>query len=228
MPGRGAEAPGPPSWSSAPPPSPPPWGVFSNSPTGGAPPHLPPGPALLPTFTHLDPSSTGWLAAPALIAHWEALGVVEPARVLVELGLHNATLDTVEVSRLLQEEVAQASEVLTFPTVQAGLLTMQVRSEANGRDLFTKFYSRLRPGSCGALLTALVRSETNCAKTFSMPTSAASCLPKRLMNSMLVRRKRAGTKFRWIKMSKCEIPKYSPTPSIGVELCDMMQRIEHL
>ena len=130
MPGRGAEAPGPPSWSSAPSPSPPPWGVFSNSPTGGAPPHLPPGPALLPTFTHLDPSSTGWLAAPALIAHWEALGVAEPARVLVELGLHNATLDTVEVSRLLQEEVAQASEVLTYPTVQAGLLTMQVRFRA--------------------------------------------------------------------------------------------------
>ena len=56
--------------------------------------------------------------------------MAEPARVLVELGLHNATLDTVEVSRLLQEEVAQASEVLTYPTVQAGLLTMQVRSEA--------------------------------------------------------------------------------------------------
>jgi len=54
--------------------------------------------------------------------------VAEPARVLVELGLHNATLDTVEVSRLLQEEVAQASEVLTFPTVQAGLLTMQTEA----------------------------------------------------------------------------------------------------
>ena len=79
--------------------------------------------------------------------------MVEPARVLVELGLHNATLDTVEVSRLLQEEVAQASEVLTFPTVQAGLLTMQVRSEAsrcfclpNVRDLFIEFHCRLRPG----------------------------------------------------------------------------------
>ena len=79
--------------------------------------------------------------------------MAEPARVLVELGLHNATLDTVEVSRLLQEEVAQASEVLTFPTVQAGLLTMQVRSEAsrcfflsNARDLFTEFHCRLRPG----------------------------------------------------------------------------------
>ena len=45
---------------------------------------------------------------------------------LVELGLHNATLDTAEVSRLLQEEVAQASELLTYPTVQAGLLTIQV------------------------------------------------------------------------------------------------------
>ena len=56
--------------------------------------------------------------------------MAEPARVLVELGLHNATLDTVEVSRLLQEEVAQASEVLTYPTVQAGLLTMQVRFRA--------------------------------------------------------------------------------------------------
>jgi len=54
--------------------------------------------------------------------------VAEPARVLVELGLHNATLDTVEVSRLLQEEVAQASEVLTYPTVQAGLLTMQTEA----------------------------------------------------------------------------------------------------
>ena len=53
--------------------------------------------------------------------------MAEPTRVLVELGLHTATLDTVEVSRLLQEEVAQASEVLTYPTVQAGLLTMQVR-----------------------------------------------------------------------------------------------------
>ena len=84
--------------------------------------------------------------------------MVEPARVLVELGLHNATLDTVEVSRLLQEEVAQASEVLTYPTVQAGLLTMQVRSEANSciclsntRGLFAKFNSRLRPVSCEAL-----------------------------------------------------------------------------
>lgn len=54
--------------------------------------------------------------------------MAEPARVLVELGLHNATLDTVEVSRLLQEEVAQASEVLTYPTVQAGLLTMQTEA----------------------------------------------------------------------------------------------------
>ena len=77
--------------------------------------------------------------------------MAEPARVLVELGLHNATLDTVEVSRLLQEEVAQASEVLTYPTVQAGLLTMQVRSEAwiyfglsNARDLYVPI-SRLRP-----------------------------------------------------------------------------------
>ena len=56
--------------------------------------------------------------------------MAEPTRVLVELGLHTATLDTVEVSRLLQEEVAQASEVLTYPTVQAGLLTMQVRFRA--------------------------------------------------------------------------------------------------
>jgi len=54
--------------------------------------------------------------------------VAEPTRVLVELGLHTATLDTVEVSRLLQEEVAQASEVLTYPTVQAGLLTMQTEA----------------------------------------------------------------------------------------------------
>ena len=161
--------------------------------------------------------------------------MVEPARVLVELGLHNATLDTVEVSRLLQEEVAQASEVLTYPTVQAGLLTMQVRSIANSciclsntRGLLAKFHSRLRPVSCEALLTALVRSETNCAKTFWMPTSGASCSPKKSMNSMLVRRKRAGTKFRWINMSKCEISKYSPAPRIGVELCDMMQCIEHL
>ena len=75
--------------------------------------------------------------------------MAEPTRVLVELGLHTATLDTVEVSRLLQEEVAQASEVLTYPTVQAGLLTMQVRSEAsiyisNARDLYVPT-SRLRP-----------------------------------------------------------------------------------
>ena len=77
--------------------------------------------------------------------------MAEPARVLVELGLHNATLDTVEVSRLLQEEVAQASEVLTYPTVQAGLLTMQVRFEAriyfglsNARDLYAPIF-RLRP-----------------------------------------------------------------------------------
>jgi len=54
--------------------------------------------------------------------------VAEPSRVLVELGLHNATLDTAEVSRLLQEEVAQASEVLTYPTVQAGLLTIQTEA----------------------------------------------------------------------------------------------------
>jgi len=113
----------PASWST--PPSPPPWGVFSNSPTGGPPPLLPLGPALLPTLTHLDPGTCGWLQAPALVAHWEALGVQEPSRVLVELGLQGATLDTAEVSRLLQEEVAQAAEVLTFPTVQAGLLTIQ-------------------------------------------------------------------------------------------------------
>ena len=146
VPGRGAsEGPGPPSWSSAPPPSPPPWGVFSNSPTGGAPPLLPPGPALLPTLTHLDPSSTGWLSAPALVAHWEALGVAEPSRVLVELGLHNATLDTAEVSRLLQEEVAQASEVLTYPTVQAGLLTIQVNSIQAHSHHSSIFNFRLRP-----------------------------------------------------------------------------------
>ena len=64
--------------------------------------------------------------------------MAEPTRVLVELGLHTATLDTVEVSRLLQEEVAQASEVLTYPTVQAGLLTMQVRFRATSllKELF--------------------------------------------------------------------------------------------
>jgi hypothetical protein len=52
--------------------------------------------------------------------------VAEPGQVLVELGLHQSTLDTAELSRMLQEEVAQASEVLTFPTVQAGILTLQV------------------------------------------------------------------------------------------------------
>ena len=72
--------------------------------------------------------------------------MAEPTRVLVELGLHTATLDTVEVSRLLQEEVAQASEVLTYPTVQAGLLTMQVRYRTILIGLFfDKFPSRLRP-----------------------------------------------------------------------------------
>ena len=126
----------PASWSS--PSSPPPWGVFSNSPTGGPPPLLPPGPALLPTLTHLDPSTCGWLQAPALVAHWEALGVQEPSRVLVELGLQGATLDTAEVSRLLQEEVAQAAEVLTFPTVQAGLLTIQVYFHSNNKHTIFK------------------------------------------------------------------------------------------
>ena len=106
---------------------------------------MPPGPTLLPTLTHLDPSSTGWLSAPALVAHWEALGVAEPSRVLVELGLHNATLDTAEVSRLLQEEVAQASEVLTYPTVQAGLLTIQVNCIQAHSHHSSIFNFRLRP-----------------------------------------------------------------------------------
>ena len=106
---------------------------------------MPPGPALLPTLTHLDPSSTGWLSAQALVAHWEALGVAEPSRVLVELGLHNATLDTAEVSRLLQEEVAQASEVLTYPTVQAGLLTIQVNCIQAHSHHSSIFNFRLRP-----------------------------------------------------------------------------------
>jgi len=110
--------------------SPPPWGVFSNSPTGGPPPLLPPGPELLPTLTHLDPSGSGWQAASALTHHWEVLGVTEPHRVLKDLGLHQATLDIAELSRLLQEEVIQAAEIVTFPTVQAGLLTIQTEARA--------------------------------------------------------------------------------------------------
>ena len=100
--------------------------MFSTSPTCGPPPLQPPGPDLLATFSHLDPGDCGWLAAPALVAHWESLGVAEPGRVLPELGLHDASLETAEVSRLLQEELLQAVEVLTFPSVQAGLLTLQV------------------------------------------------------------------------------------------------------
>jgi len=54
--------------------------------------------------------------------------VNEPARVLAELGLHSSTLDIGELSRLLQEELCQAAELVTFPTVQAGLLTVQTEA----------------------------------------------------------------------------------------------------
>ena len=97
----------------------------------GPPPLLPPdpGPPVYPSLTHLDPGNTGRVSAPALLQHWLALGVAEPSRALQELGLEGeGVLETREVSRLLQEEVSQARELLTYPTVQAGLLTIQVTS----------------------------------------------------------------------------------------------------
>ena len=113
-------------------PSPPPWGDFSSTPCSmGPPPLLPPdpGPPVYPSLTHLDPGNTGRVSAPALLQHWLALGVAEPSRALQELGLEGrGVLETREVSRLLQEEVSQARELLTYPTVQAGLLTIQVTS----------------------------------------------------------------------------------------------------
>jgi len=78
-------------------------------------------------FSSLDVGGTGLATTSALLTYWESIGVVCGHQVLADLGLGDTapTIDLKELSNLLNDELNQSKDIISYPTITAAIATLQ-------------------------------------------------------------------------------------------------------
>jgi len=78
-------------------------------------------------FERLDINNTGFARVIDLQAYWEQLGIQDTRQVLSELGFPTETkeVDIRKLSTRLLEDIAQYHDIARYPTVRAGLISLQ-------------------------------------------------------------------------------------------------------
>jgi len=99
-------------------------------------------------FSYLDTESVGLATISTLLSYWESIGVTCGVQVLADLGLagKQGGIDLKELSDLLNDELNQSKAIISYPTINAGIATLQheVRYVKASQENITRERDKIR------------------------------------------------------------------------------------
>eukprot|EP00090_Calanus_glacialis_P044794 TRINITY_DN8028_c0_g1_i1.p1 TRINITY_DN8028_c0_g1~~TRINITY_DN8028_c0_g1_i1.p1 ORF type:complete len:1022 (-),score=304.52 TRINITY_DN8028_c0_g1_i1:104-3169(-) len=131
-------------------------------------------------FSSLDAGSAGLVTTPTLLSYWESIGVDCGHQVLADLGLvdKSARIDLKELSNLLNDELNQSKDIISYPTINAAIATLQheVRHAKASQDNMARERDKIRSD---------LQAATDCSAALAMEIDEQNSRQEKMMKNQI-------------------------------------------